>query len=105
MAEDHRRIDDEISDATVPVVVDVRAAHADGSDLDEHLVFTGGRYRPSWICRVPTPVITLARIVAGFAVVTSFPLGEVLDRLARPNSSSGPFNGRLPRRGVTRAHL
>ena len=35
--EHHRRAHDEVADAAVLVVVDVRAAHADGGDLDEHL--------------------------------------------------------------------
>ena len=64
VAEDHRLLDDEVADPAVAVVVHVGSADADRGHLDEHLVGPGVGTGRSSICSVPTPVITLARMVS-----------------------------------------
>ena len=64
VAEDHRLVDDKVADAAVAVVVHIGPAHPDGGDLDEHLLGAGDGTGRSSMLRLPTPVITLARMVS-----------------------------------------
>ena len=46
VTEDQRAVDHVLADASLPVVMRIGPAHADGGDLDQYLVVGWGRHRP-----------------------------------------------------------
>jgi hypothetical protein len=56
VAEHERLLDDEVADPPVLVVVDVRPAHPDGANLDQHVSFPELRERARLESNVARPV-------------------------------------------------